>query len=60
MASRYEQKAEQLMAEARKKLESGGFWSSLFGPPGNKHEDAGDLFKAAANQYKIAKNCTTP
>ncbi|XP_077290792.1 alpha-soluble NSF attachment protein [Arctopsyche grandis] len=50
-----EQKAQQLMAEAEKKLSSSkGFFGSLFGGA-NKVEDAVDCYQRAGNLFKMAK-----
>lgn len=46
-------KAQDLMVKADKKLAS--MFASLFG---NKYEDAEVLYSKAANQFKVAKNCT--
>ena len=46
-------KARALMAKGDKKL---GSW--LAGLTGNKYEDAEEMYKKAANQFKVAKNCT--
>ncbi|KAF5276671.1 hypothetical protein FQA39_LY06475 [Lamprigera yunnana] len=51
-----EQKAQQLIAEAEKKLSaSKGFFSSLFGGSA-KVEDAIECYQRAANLYKMAKS----
>lgn len=51
-----EQKAQQLIAEAEKKLSSGkGFFGSLFGNSG-KADDAVECYQRAANLYKMDKN----
>ncbi|XP_018320633.1 alpha-soluble NSF attachment protein [Agrilus planipennis] len=53
-----EQKAQQLIAEAEKKLSSSkGFFGSLFGGSA-KVEDAVDCYHRAANLFKMAKNWT--
>ena len=50
-----EQKGNELMAEAEKKLKSSQtFLGSLFGGA-NKVEEAAELYKSAANSYKMAK-----
>ncbi|KAL3873304.1 hypothetical protein ACJMK2_036440 [Sinanodonta woodiana] len=50
-----EQKGNEYMAEAEKKLKSSqGFFNSLFGGS-SKIEDAAELFVRAANAYKMAK-----
>lgn len=52
-----EQKAEELIRAAEKKMASGqGFFSSMFSDPNRKTEEAAELFKEAAIQFKIAKN----
>jgi len=43
-----------LMAQGNKKLQGGGFWSSLFG--GAKYDDAREIFVQAGNQYKRKNN----
>ena len=45
-------KARELVAKGEKKLAS---WFASFS--GNKYEDAEELFKKAANQFKVAKSC---
>ncbi|XP_066158855.1 alpha-soluble NSF attachment protein isoform X1 [Euwallacea fornicatus] len=49
-----EQKAQQLVAEAEKKLGPRGFFGSLFG--GSRVEDAIECYQRAANLFKMAKN----
>lgn len=44
------------MQQAVKKASSGGFFSSMFSAPGQKFEDAAELFRQAGNQFKLAKN----
>lgn len=52
-----DQKALQLMEQATKKASGGsGFFSSLFSDPSRRQEEAAELFKEAAIQFKIAKN----
>lgn len=46
-----EERARQLIAQGDKKLASWGFFSSS-----NKHEDAEELYKKAANQLKVLKS----
>ncbi|XP_050296891.1 alpha-soluble NSF attachment protein [Anthonomus grandis grandis] len=50
-----EQKAQQLIAEAEKKLGAKGFFSSLFGGS-SRAEDAIECYQRAANLFKMAKN----
>eukprot|EP00123_Amoebidium_parasiticum_P009062 comp19205_c0_seq1/m.21940 comp19205_c0_seq1/g.21940 ORF comp19205_c0_seq1/g.21940 comp19205_c0_seq1/m.21940 type:complete len:292 (-) comp19205_c0_seq1:92-967(-) len=49
-----EDKAQQFVQQAEKKLQGGGGFFSFFGG-GNKTEEAADLFTKAANAYKMAK-----
>eukprot|EP00124_Ichthyophonus_hoferi_P003327 Ihof_evm2s283 gene=Ihof_evmTU2s283 len=48
-----EEKAEQFVQQAEKKLKGGGFFSFLGGS--NKIEDASELYTRAANAYKMSK-----
>nr|CAH7740208.1 unnamed protein product [Callosobruchus chinensis] len=50
-----EQKAQQLIAEAEKKVSSKGFFGSLFGGS-SRIEDAVECYQRAANLFKMAKN----
>lgn len=51
-----EQKANQLVAEAEKKLTSSkGFFGQLFGNSSSRMEDAVECYQRAANMYKMAK-----
>ncbi|KAF0299327.1 Alpha-soluble NSF attachment protein [Amphibalanus amphitrite] len=51
-----EDKARQLMADAKKKLDSSkGFLGSLFGG-GSKVEEASEMYHRAANMFKMSKN----
>ncbi|CAH1955635.1 unnamed protein product [Acanthoscelides obtectus] len=50
-----EQKAQQLVAEAEKKVNSKGFFGSLFGGS-SRIEDAVECYQRAANLFKMAKN----
>ncbi|XP_030762350.1 alpha-soluble NSF attachment protein [Sitophilus oryzae] len=50
-----EQKAQQLIAEAEKKLGPRGFFGSLFGGS-NRLEDAVECFQRAANLFKMGKS----
>ncbi|XP_019872531.1 alpha-soluble NSF attachment protein [Aethina tumida] len=50
-----EQKANQLIAEAEKKVSSRGFFSSLFGSS-SRVEDAVECYQRAANLYKMSKS----
>ncbi|EGD73083.1 hypothetical protein PTSG_04797 [Salpingoeca rosetta] len=51
-----EKKGEQLMQEAEKKANGGsGFFSSLFSDPMRRAEEAAELYKEAAIQFKIGK-----
>lgn len=54
-----EQKAQQLIAEAEKKVNSRGFFGSLFGGGSSRIEDAVECYQRAANLYKMSK-CWTP
>ncbi|CAG9855465.1 unnamed protein product [Phyllotreta striolata] len=49
------QKAQQLIAEAEKKVSSRGFFGSLFGGS-SRIEDAVECYQRAANLFKMAKN----
>lgn len=49
------QKAQQLMAEAEKKVSSRGFFGSLFGGS-SRIEDAVECYQRAANLFKMAKS----
>ncbi|XP_004364672.1 soluble NSF attachment protein [Capsaspora owczarzaki ATCC 30864] len=49
-------KARELIAQAEKKLKStGGFFGNLMGSNNVKYEEAVELYKLAANQYKMVK-----
>lgn len=48
----FQAKARDYAAKADKKMKSFSFF-------GNKYEDAADLYEKAANQYKLAKACTS-
>ncbi len=50
-----EKQARETVAKADAKLKS---WSASFF--GNKYEDAEEIYKVAANQFKAAKCCTLP
>lgn len=52
---RSDPKADNMMKEAEKKLSKGAF-ASLFSSS-NKYEDAVELIKKAAAQYKVSKLC---
>ena len=54
--SKAEEKAHEIIKKADAKLKS--MLSSFFG--GNKYEDAEELYKQAANQFKAAKCCALP
>jgi len=58
MGDSNEQKAMQLMAEAEKKLQYKGFFSSLFGGSSSRYEDAIECYQRAGNMFKISKNWT--
>lgn len=51
-----ERKGDELIAEAEKKLKSGGGLMGLFGGKQSKMEEATELFDKAAAQYKLAKS----
>ena len=48
----YEAKGQDFLAKADKKLKSMSFF-------GNKYVDAAELLEKAANNFKLAKNCTS-
>jgi hypothetical protein len=54
--SKAEEKAHEIIKKADAKLKS--MLSSFFG--GNKYEEAEELYKQAANQFKAAKCCALP
>lgn len=51
-----EERAQQLISEAEKKLCPKGFLQSFFGSYKNRTEDAIDLYEKGGNLYKLAKN----
>lgn len=55
--SDHEKKAQDLMLQAEKKLNSSGGFFGLFGNS-SKYDDAAELFDRAANAFKMAKNWT--
>lgn len=48
-------KADELVAKARKRMASWGLFSST-----NKYEDAAEMLEKAANLYKASKKCVAP
>lgn len=56
MASSNESKGDAFVAEAEKKLNSGGFMS-LFTSKKDKHREAAEIFNRAASTYKLDKKC---
>lgn len=49
----YGEKAIRLVEEAKKKLASSSFWTFS-----NKYEEAAEIFKNAANNFKLGRKCS--